>query len=76
MTIDHQKLMREAAAQDAAGVVEKVAADLDRVAGKFDDISENTLRRISAQLRTIATLKRPKQPPERVSIPGDVRDFG
>jgi hypothetical protein len=73
---EQAQLVREAAAHDAAGVVERAATDLGRVAGKLDDISENTLRRMAAQLRTIARLKRPKLAPQRVPLPGDVRDFG
>jgi hypothetical protein len=76
MSIDHEKLVREAAAEDAAAALEKSAEDIERVAGRLDDISDNAIRRMAAQLRTIAKLKRPKVAPKKIGVPGDVRDFG
>ncbi|WP_298357492.1 hypothetical protein [Rhodoblastus sp.] len=72
---DHDRLLREAAASDAAGVLARAADDIERVAAHLDDISQVTLGRVVASLRTIARLKRPKVPPKPAPTPGDVRDF-
>ena len=74
--IDHERLVREAAAHDAAGALRRAAAEIERAAGKLDDLSETKLRRMAADLHVIARLERPRQPPQRAPLPGDVRDFG
>ncbi|MDI9847396.1 hypothetical protein QM467_04885 [Rhodoblastus sp. 17X3] len=70
--IDHENLVRAAAAEDAARVLDRAARDILRVAGRLDDISANTIERVAAQLRTIAKLKRPKGRPAPVAAPQDV----
>jgi len=74
--IDHDKLVREAAACDAAEALKRAATEIERAAGKLDDLSETKLRRMVQDLHSIARLKRPRQAPQRAPLPGDVRDFG
>ena len=69
----HNELVRDAAAEDGARALLRAAADIERFAGNFCDVSETTIRRTADQLRTVANLKRPKIEPEAVPIPGDVR---
>jgi hypothetical protein len=73
--IDHERLVRAAAAHDGAETLARAGAEIERVAHRFCEISENTLFRIAAQLRTIAALKRSKPAPTPSSIPGDVTDY-
>jgi hypothetical protein len=70
--IDHENLVRAAAAEDAARVLDRAARDILRVASRLDDISANTIERVAAQLRTIAKLKRPKGRPTPVAAPQDI----
>lgn len=70
--IDHNRLVREAAVQDGADTLDRSAAEIERVAARFDDVSQNTLRRVAAQMRTIAMLKRPKVGPTPVAAPETV----
>lgn len=72
--IDHEKLVRAASVDDGAATLLRAAGEIDRFAGRFDAVSENTLRRVAAQLRTIATLRRAKPAPTPVAVPGDVMD--
>ena len=70
--IDHEHLMRQAAAEDAAGELRRCADRLARVADKLDALSEAKIRRIVADLRATAALKRPKAKPSPVATPDDV----
>ena len=72
--IDHEKLVRAASVDDGAATLLRAAGEIERVGRRFDDVSENTLRRMAAQLRTIATLRRAKTAPTPVDVPGDVMD--
>ncbi len=73
--IDPEALMRAAAAEDAARVLERAASDISRVSGSLDAISANTLGRMTANLRTIAKLKRPRIAPQPVAMPSDLKDL-
>lgn len=74
----HDELVREAAAEDGARALLKAAAEVERVAGNFCDISETQIRRAADRLRMVANLKRVKisqrMTAHPVSTPFDVRD--
>ncbi len=59
----HDELVREAAAEDGARALLRAAADIERVAGNFCDVSETQIRRAADRLRTVAHLKRPRIEP-------------
>ncbi len=65
------KALRAAVAHDAALALERAASDIFRVAAHLDAVSENTLRRIVNDLRTIAKLKRPRVRLEPHPVAGD-----
>jgi hypothetical protein len=73
--IDHNRLVGEAVAHDAALKLEKSACDLARVAGQLAPDQDNELRHIVARVRAIAAAAKPRPVPQRVEVPGDVRDF-
>ena len=66
--IDHEQLVRQAAADDAAAELRRCADRLARVAGKLDALSEAKILRMVVDLLKTADLKRPKIGPQRVPI--------
>ena len=71
--IDHHRLVREAAAEDAATELRRCADRLARVARNLDALSELKILRIVGDLRKTADLKRPKSGAAPVAAPKDVR---
>ena len=70
--IDHNRLVREAAADDAARELRRCADRLARVAGNLDALSESKILRIVGDLRKTADLRRPKVGPTPVTMPETV----
>ena len=71
--IDHNRLVREAAADDAARELRRCADRLARIAGNLDALSESKILRIVGDLRKTADLRRPKTGPTPVAAPKDMR---